>query len=71
MNSRELAEKIWNLAVVNAYQAAHDEHLEPEAEDKEAALQCIEGFLELHAGMKPDEKLEQARRENEKNGISY
>lgn len=63
VNSRELAEKIWNDAVRPCYEGlGQDNDLEPE--DREAMLQGIEGMLERHAGLEPDPVLEKARKEN-------
>jgi hypothetical protein len=68
MNSRELAEKIWKTIVQPAYTYAHEESADPEPEDKEAALQALEGILEREAGVKPDLELEKIRKMN---GPSY
>jgi hypothetical protein len=64
LNSRQLAEMIWKT-VENAYTYAHEEHCEPEPEDKEGALQELEGILEREAGVKPDEHLKAERQKNE------
>lgn len=60
--SRALAEKIWAEVVENAFGEAFREGAGPEPEDKEAALQAIEGLLETYAGLRPDRSLEKARR---------
>lgn len=64
MNSRQLAEMIWKT-VQGAYSYAHETGADPEAEDKEGALQEIEGILEREAGVKPDEALNAERDKNE------
>jgi len=65
LNSRQLAEKIWKEVVQNAYSYAHEQGNEPEAEDKEGALQELEGLLEREAGVKPDEQLNAERAKHE------
>ncbi len=40
-----------------------------EPEDREGLLQELEGVLERHGGIKPDEALNAAREENSRNGI--
>lgn len=62
MNSRQLAEYIWKTVVQNAYSYAHETYAEPEPEDKEGALQDLEGILEREAGVKPDEALKAERK---------
>jgi len=64
MNSRELAEAIWKT-VENAYTYAHEQDAGPEPEDKEGAIQEIEGLLERHGKVPPDEKLKAERAKNE------
>jgi hypothetical protein len=64
MNSRQLAEKIWNEAVRPCYEGMGQDN-DPEPEDREAMLQGIEGLLERHAGLKADPELERLRKENE------
>jgi hypothetical protein len=68
MNSRLLAEKIWNEAVRPVYEGiGPDNELEPE--DREAMLQSIEGILERDANVPPDLELEAKRAENERKGL--
>lgn len=68
LNSRELAEKIWNEAVRPVYEGlGHDNDLEPE--DREAMLQSIEGLLERHGNVPPDLELLAKRTENERKGL--
>lgn len=66
MNSRQLAEEVWK-SVANALHETTAADLEPE--DKEGLLQELEGVLERHGGIKPDEELNRIREENSKNGI--
>ena len=56
MNSRELAEKIFNEAVRPCYEGMAQD-IDPEPEDREAMLQAIEGILEREAKVKPDRTL--------------
>lgn len=68
LNSRQLAEKIFNGPVRSCYDSlGNDNDLEPE--DREVMIQEIEGLLERHAGLQPDPTLKAAREENERNGI--
>jgi hypothetical protein len=68
MNSRLLAEKIWNEAVRPVYEGiGQDNELEPE--DREAMLQSIEGLLERHGNVPPDLELLARRTENERKGL--
>lgn len=68
LNSRELAEKIWNEAVRPCYEGlGNDNDLEPE--DREAMLQSIEGLLERHGNVPPDLELLAKRTENERKGL--
>jgi hypothetical protein len=52
---------IWLDAVEPTYQGMAIPDSEPEKEDKEAALQIIEGILERHGKIRPDLKLKRAR----------
>jgi hypothetical protein len=70
MNSRQLAEKIWKECVQPAYTYAHEQDAAPEPEDKEAALQVLEGILEREASVIPDAELNRIRAENEKKGLT-
>lgn len=56
MNSRQLAEEIFNKAVRPVYAGMGVDN-EPEPEDCEAMLQTIEGILERKANVKPDRTL--------------
>lgn len=64
MNSRQLAEKIFNQAVRPCYEGMGQDN-DPEPEDREAMLQEIEGLLEKYAGLIPDPVLKKVRKENE------
>jgi len=63
MNSRDLADKIFNEAVRPCYEGMGQDN-DPEPEDREAMLQAIEGLLERHAGLKPDRMLKRLRKAN-------
>jgi len=68
LNSRQLAENIWNEAVRPVYEGlGQDNDLEPE--DREAMLQSIEGLLERHGNVPPDLELLAKRTENERKGL--
>lgn len=61
MNSRQLAEEIWK-SIANALHDTEARDIEPE--DKEGLLQELEGVLERHGKILPDQKLNEEREKN-------